>query len=519
MTTPVMPEPLTGAHDERPRLPPPKPQPPDAATRAQRIAGGLLLINAAFVLIEAIVLKDPRPSSGSSLASPRTWVITALIDLVIGVSLLRGKRTLATWAIVRSAGGLLFGVALHLSTKNPLAAIMAAVLCASLLLLLIGQAGKVRIGFALAGTALMWLIEIVGLSALLTGVNPTAKLQMRLTRSIESDPAKRVTGVSYPYTLDTPNDQWYLHRAIQKDNPSVDQGIVRPDIDMYVIVIAEHVPGSTIPIDAFASSVIANHQRTVKNFSVEKREPWSAYPRNGRFVRATGTAEGIDLLYFFGLVTVYERAFQVIGFAPRRAPADRVADILQIIDTLKLPPDARELPPDLESEPASEVLGVSYGYTVQMPNDKWHMRTAEAIKRDNPTADRWIVRPDMDAHILIVAEHEPGLIISIDAYADAVLDMAKTGTKNVKVIDRKPWRAAPESGILMRTTSTNSGVDFEHCYGLVSIGDRAFQVIGFVASNHAEQVRGDILQIVESFKLPARENANPAAGARRGAGN
>lgn len=515
MTSHEPPAPLTGLHDEPPRLPPPKPPAPDAATRAQRIAGALLLINAVLIFTEVILVKDAPQGPASALKSPTTWIVPALIDIGIGVSLLIGKRTLVPWAILRSVGGVVLGAALHLSTNNPLGAVMTAVLCAALLALLIGEAGRLRIGLAVAGSSLVWLIEVVGLSALVTGVNPLGRLVMSMSGSIEGAPVAHVTGVSDGYSIDTPNDKWHLRTAAaaRKDNPIADRWLVRPDLDAHVLVIAERAPGGMVAIEQYADTIVANSTRTMKGFVLEKREPWSAYPEHGRLLRGAGTAEGLELVYVYGLVAGFERAYQVVGFAPKRAPAEALEEIAKIIDTLKLPPDVRFVPADVEPEPAGRVVGVSYGYTLEAPSDAWHKRTAEAVRKDNPIADLWLVRPDLDAHVLIVAEHEPGAVIPIDAYTDTILESAKKVSGSQQVIERRAWRAAPESGRFVHTTSSMSGQSIDHYYGLIAIGDRAFQIIGFASSGNFQKAEPEIRALIESFKLPPDIRGN-AGGAR-----
>jgi hypothetical protein len=308
-----------------------------------------------------------------------------------------------------------------------------------------------------------------------------------------------------------PNDQWRLltAEAARKDNPIADRWLVRPDMDAHVLVIAERVPGGMVPIEAFADTVIANAKKTMKDYTATSREPWPAYPRNGRLIRGSGTGEGIELVYMYGLVTGYERAFQVVGFAPRKAPAEAMEDIAKIIDSLKLPPDMTFRPADVEKEPAGKAKGVSVAYTVDTPSAEWLRRTAEAVRKDNPIADVWLINPDMDAHVIIVAEHEPGAMIPIEAYTDAIIENAKKVSQDHQVVERKPWRAAPESGRFVHTTSTMQGQKFEHYYGFITLGDRAFQIIGFATSDNFRKAGSDMLGIIESFKLPADLTASP----------
>ena len=116
--------------------------PEDKLTLGQQIAGGLLLVNAIFVLLsEFLIPADPKLGP---LFAPGRSVMPAIIDLAIGVSLLRGKPKYRTWALVR----VLLGTVLFTAAawgKDPLMTASQIMIGASLLLFLLGDAGRVRL--------------------------------------------------------------------------------------------------------------------------------------------------------------------------------------------------------------------------------------------------------------------------------------------------------------------------------------------------------------------------------------
>jgi hypothetical protein len=177
---------------------------------------------------------------------------------------------------------------------------------------------------------------------------------------------------------------------------------------------------------------------------------------------------------------------------------------LQIVESFALPAEAWKpvIPKDVEEAPAGEVTGVSYGYTIQAPG-AWHLRKAELAKKDNELVDRWLVRPDKDAHVLIIAEHAPGAVLPIDGYADEVLRGAKESSTSFTLDAREPLPAHPKSGLLLRVHATINTMDLVYRYGLVTAGDRGFQIIGFAQSSAFPSVEAEIMKIIASFSLPA----------------
>jgi len=63
-----------------------------------------------------------------------------------------------------------------------------------------------------------------------------------------------------------------------------------------------------------------------------------------------------------------------------------------------------QMAPGLEREPVQTVEGEACRYHLTAGGDHWYLRKAEAARKDNALADRWIVWPERDAHVLVIAE-------------------------------------------------------------------------------------------------------------------
>jgi hypothetical protein len=480
--------------------PPPLRSPTDVTT-GQRIGGALLITNAILVLLEAgLMPADPNPTP---LTSPGRTLIPALVDIVIGISLLSKNRKFLPWAIVRVVFGLVVFTAIY-ATKDPFLAVMQVTVSGSLLLLLVGDAGKPRMAIGGALFGLYALTSILGLGATLTGKNPIAAIVWSVSGDIEPGPAGAVTGDASHYRLRAPSDKWHMRKpeAAKKDNALADRWMVRPDVDAHVLVIAEKVPGMLVMPDALTDVVLDNAKRAATAFEVVDRDKLKTLPEEGRLVHTKSTTGGLEIESLTGVVAVYEHGYQIIAFAPRKSYAEVEADLRSIVESFELPTDARPgLPPDVDPTPVSQVEGLAQKYTISAPSDRWYLRHDEAAKKDNPLADRWLVRPDKDAHVFVLAEEAPGAVVDIDKYTEAIEDVIKTKLSGT-ILAKEPLKTAPKIGRLLHAKASVNGMQLEYYYGLYAEGERAFQIITFAREDVFASLKDDLLKSIETFQMP-----------------
>jgi hypothetical protein len=115
-----------------------------------RVAGLLLILNGALAGLEFL---DARGQN----------ILPIIIDILIGISLLQGKVRWRTLAIVRVALGAAIFTAIHLIGADYVLAVLQLVVSGSLLLVLVGEAKKVRIAVACSLFGVYALLEVVGL--------------------------------------------------------------------------------------------------------------------------------------------------------------------------------------------------------------------------------------------------------------------------------------------------------------------------------------------------------------------
>lgn len=483
---------------------PPRATRPDEATSAQRLAGGFLIANAALGLMW-VATSAGTPAAQGTAVTPGVGIVSAVIDLMIGTSLVRGQRKLVAFATVRVGLGLVLFTAMQIG--NPFAAVMQAVICGGLLLLLVGDAGKPRMIAGASMTGLYILVTVAGLLGDAIGHNAIRATALKASGELEADPVHRVTGVAYPYTLDLPGGKWYLRAAAatKRDQPAADRWLVRPDKDAHVIVIAEHVPGKTLELDAYTDACVDAARKTAAEFKLVDRLPLRSDPEGGRLLHNTFTVQGLQLERVMATVVAGERGFQVIAWAEHKRFPELAAELREIVESFRLPADAAQVSAssELEPSPVNRVTGVSYPYEIETPGRRWYVRKAEVAQKDQPLADRWLVRPDKGAHVVVIAEHEPGANVLIDKFADQVIANAKTRGNSFELLGREPLGSDPARGRFVRASATVDGaLRLEYAYGLIAAGDRAFQVIGFAEKKSYPLVEAELKRVIESFRLP-----------------
>lgn len=143
----------------------------EAATRGQRIAGGVLLVNSLVVTLEVTVLPELATASR---------VLAVIFDVVIGVALVAGQGRFATWALVRVVLGVLAALMTvviarqnhQVSGRLLVETAIYSGLLVAMLLLLVGEAGRMRIALACALAGVVLALECIGVVMLLGGAAP-----------------------------------------------------------------------------------------------------------------------------------------------------------------------------------------------------------------------------------------------------------------------------------------------------------------------------------------------------------
>jgi len=154
----------------------------------------------------------------------------------------------------------------------------------------------------------------------------------------------------------------------------------------------------------------------------------------------------------------------------------------------------------LEGDPVDTVEGEACPWRVTVGGQRWYLRKAEVAKRENPLADRWLVWPAKDAHVIVIAERlDPGLVVDMEKFVDVVLENASAEVTDLQLAGRE---ALHDGGTLVHATGTVDGLPVDYYYGLFASEPWIFQVVAFASRQQFPSVQGELRSIIDSFETP-----------------
>ena len=468
------------------------------ATLGQRIAGGMLVVNALLVFIQMDLA--PAAMQSTAFLGPGS-IVSGIFDVVIGALLVGNRGRLVAWALVRIGLGLVLFTLIHVSAGDMLSAGIQLGFSGALLLLLIGRAGGVRLVIGGVMFGVYMLFAAAGLALILTGRNPIGGVMMTLRGELDGEVVGAVEGIGGAYRVQVPDTGWYRRDRAKalRDNPLADHWLVQPARDIHLMVIDERLPDVLAPVDRLADIVAGNTRGAGSQFNLISREPLPAYPEDGRMLHVQYTVQGMELEAWIGVVTAPGHGYQLFGLAPRVGFAAASDELRAMVESFRLPEGPMALPPGVAPGAVGRVVGVAAPYAITAPGERWYLRTAEAAHVDNPSADRWLIRPDRDAHVFVSIE-ETEVPVQLDAVAETLQRMIEEHNSAVVL---SPVQPAARGGVGFHVTAPAENMTLEFEYRVHVAGNRTFQVVGFARTEFYPGVADELRQLVESFEPPA----------------
>jgi len=159
---------------------------------------------------------------------------------------------------------------------------------------------------------------------------------------------------------------------------------------------------------------------------------------------------------------------------------------------------------EIEAIGEEGVRGVGYDYHFKAPNAQWYVRSQEVTKRENPVADQWLVRPDKDAHFIIVVETLQGEGVDVGAYQNAVLENLKNAASRVEVLETGSLFEDYEQSRRVHVRAAVMGLSIDYTYGLVVSRDQGYQFIGFAGEPEFPSVAPEFQQMFDTLVIGER---------------
>jgi len=300
-----------------------------------KIAAMMLIINSLFLVAELFIMEEYDPI-GHSIGS-------IIVGLVMGVLILANKRGVLIWARIAIIFGAVVFTAIQLANQNYFGVVIQLLFSLSLLGLIFGKPGNLRIGICTAFLIFYVFLELDGLQAEHTGRSIFARVLSSTTGFYESIENGTVYGSDKSYILEIPNANWKRRseRYAKKDNPSADVWLMYPDYDAHIIMVHEVGADSLIfDLELITDAVIQNARIASESLIVEKRE--CLVLTSGISGKTLVTTCEIDSLVFqfrYGIFTIKNHAFQIVCFSLKDIFAQVENDFDEVINSFSPHPD------------------------------------------------------------------------------------------------------------------------------------------------------------------------------------
>jgi hypothetical protein len=124
--------------------------------------------------------------------------------------------------------------------------------------------------------------------------------------------------------------------------------------------------------------------------------------------------------------------------------------------------EARLASDEIQVIDQGDIEGLGCEYYLKVPNEQWFLRSEEATKRENSVAYRWLVRPDRDAHFIVIADRFPAMNIDVANYEKEVLQNLENVATSLQLLkSRQLWEHLSQSR-LVRARATLRGLSIDY---------------------------------------------------------
>jgi hypothetical protein len=152
------------------------------------------------------------------------------------------------------------------------------------------------------------------------------------------------------------------------------------------------------------------------------------------------------------------------------------------------------------------MVGEIFPWRIKIPNESWLPLPRNQAKRNNPQADGWLVRADVDAHIMVIAE-PVGEGRALKEFVPTVIDNAKQSATAYQLLEQKPMSVPDGEGVVIHSTGTISGFHMEFLTAVCLKNGHLFQIVAFVDTKSFASIRPQFESAIESFEVTKPEAA------------
>jgi len=159
----------------------------------------------------------------------------------------------------------------------------------------------------------------------------------------------------------------------------------------------------------------------------------------------------------------------------------------------------------LDGEPVTRIDGQALPYQMTLASaNKWYLRSDASAHKDNADADRWLVCPEKNAHVVTIVEEvdlSPDQYVSMDKLVSLVIDNMR---KNVAkyTVHQTHYISKPIGGRRIHGTAEIEGLDVELYHAVFIDGRRVYQVLAFTEKKNFAEMSGELDRVIQTMRLP-----------------
>lgn len=159
----------------------------------------------------------------------------------------------------------------------------------------------------------------------------------------------------------------------------------------------------------------------------------------------------------------------------------------------------------LNDQPVTRVDGKALKYQMTLASaNKWYLRSDESAHGDNADADRWIVCPEKNAHVVTIVEEValgPNQYVDMDKLESLVIGHMRENVSKYTV-HQTDRISRPIGGRRIHGTAEIKGFDVELYHAVFIDGKKVYQVLAFTEKKNFEDMRGELDRIIQTMRLP-----------------
>jgi hypothetical protein len=159
------------------------------------------------------------------------------------------------------------------------------------------------------------------------------------------------------------------------------------------------------------------------------------------------------------------------------------------------------------SEPLADgvLRGTAMPWKLKAPGKAWRRLKPEVARKQIAIADGWLVLPEEDAHIIVIAETVPGAArIDMDKLCQAVVGNFKAKLPDVRLVDESPLDVPFDEARLIHFQGTMTTIALEYEVGVFKRGSEIYQVQAWAEAKHFARVSSQLVSAIKSFEVEDR---------------